>query len=754
MGENRRPEASAPRYAFGPFVVDTGKRTLSRAGRVVPITAKTFDVLVALLEHRERTVEKDELLSWVWPNTVVHENNLARQVSWLRRALGQRADQHDYIVTIPGHGYRFVAAVESPSNPVVEVPEAEALDAAAPPSEAAGYRAWIPRSTALVTACAVLTFAGVVVWSRLHDRQPSPRRALQRVTYDEAALPRDASWSPDGQWVVYVSDREGNADLWKQRIGNPDPERLTRSAVNETQPEWSPDGKWIVFRSERDGGGLYLLPSNGGTERLVSSFGYEPRWSPDGRRILFKRSVVLPDLPTLYVVALDRAPPRPLRPDVLGQFTSLHAAWHPDGRSVSVWGSIGGTRRRFVTVPLDGGKPSEPEISTQVEQNLAELSPGPFVWSPARRFIYFEASAGDSRNIWRVAVDPATDNWIGGPETVTTGPGEETNIAISPDGRRLLLTTRTSTTRLWAFPFDVGAGRITGEPSPITDGSTGEVDFDVRSDGSAVAYRTARAGRDELWERSIAAGEGRLLLASQDWRLMKPRWSPDGAKLAFSRCASRADPVAVAVLNMDGSGEHVLTKPAEVDMQAFDWSSDGKAIVGACRFRRSDRYATCLVPVPDGTGPAGQAVRVIASDPDRNLFNQRFSPDQRWITFLAHDLWQASTSTVYVVPASGGRWIPVTDGAWFDDKPRWGPDGRMLYFVSNRTGIANVWGRRFDPSRGAPVGDPFPVTSFKSARFVLTPRTVQMDIAVTNTHLLLPMSEARSDIWMLDAIDR
>jgi Tol biopolymer transport system component len=205
---------------------------------------------------------------------------------------------------------------------------------------------------------------------------------------------------------------------------------------------------------------------------------------------------------------------------------------------------------------------------------------------------------------------------------------------------------------------------------------------------------------------------------------------------------------------MDGTGEHALTKPADVDMQAFDWSRDGRAILGACRFQRSDRYATCLVPVPDAVGPAGPRVRVIAADPDRNLFNQRFSPDQRWITFLAHDLSQASTSTVYIVPTSGGRWIPMTDGAWFDDKPRWSPDGRILYFVSNRTGVANVWGRRFDLSTGAPVGDPFQVTSFTSARFVLTPRTAQMDIAVTNTHLLLPMSEARSDVWMLDAVDR
>ena len=189
-------------------------------------------------------------------------------------------------------------------------------------------------------------------------------------------------------------------------------------------------------------------------------------------------------------------------------------------------------------------------------------------------------------------------------------------------------------------------------------------------------------------------------------------------------------------------------------MQASDWSKDGRAILGACRFSESDRYSTCLVSVSSANQAADSMVQVIASDPGRNLFNQRFSPDQRWITFLAHDLSHASTSTVYVAPAAGGTWRAITDGTWFDDKPRWGPDGRVLYFVSNRTGVANVWGRRFDDATGTPIGDPFPVTAFRSAQFLLTPRTVQMDIAITATRLLLPMTESRSDIWMLDQVDR
>ncbi len=406
-----------------------------------------------------------------------------------------------------------------------------------------------------------------------------------------------------------------------------------------------------------------------------------------------------------------------------------------------------------MTVPLDGGNGTTPQISSRVRQDLALVSTSRFVWAPSRRYLYVEGRAGDTQNVWRITVDPRTEAWVDGPERLTTDAGEESTLAISPDGTRLVFTTTASRTRLWSFPFDPIDGRVTGDPHPITSGSTGEVDFDARADGS-VAYRTVRAGRNELWERSVGEGRERLLASSTEWKLVKPVWSPDGARLAFLRCAARDKTTAVGVLNADGSGERVLRLPGHVEMQGSDWSKDGQAILGACRFNASERYSTCLVRLSHANEVASSAVRVIASDPKRNLFNQRFSPDQRWITFLAHDLLYASTSTIYITPTAGGPWQAMTDGTWFDDKPRWGPDGRILYFVSNRTGVANVYARRFDSATGTPIGDPFPVTSFRSAQFVLTPRTVQMDIAITSTQLLLPMTESRSDVWMLDNVDQ
>ncbi len=765
MEASKVPGASGHRgFVFGSFVADAVTRRLWRDGQLVPITGKTFDVLVVLLEHRDRLVTKDELLDRVWPDTAVQENNLTRQVSSLRRALGQRPDQVDYVLTVPGHGYRFIASAQELLELPRELRDANGVHAPLPQESESeieevptdhpslAERSPWPLATLVGVGAVVLAIALASLLLRRNGSVREAGRTLHRVTYDAASLPREAAWSPDGQWIVFVSNREGNADLWKQRIGNADPVRLTATETDESEPEWSPDGRAIVFRSERDGGGLFVMPADGGAERMVSSFGYEPRWSPDSTQILFKRSAILPDLPNLYLVGLDGKPPRPFRPDVLAQFAALQAAWHPDGRRISIWGAAQRGHLSFVNVAVDSALVTAPEMSTAVRENLAGLSPGRFVWARSGNYVYFEGVAGDTKNIWRITVDPVTEQLIDGPQRLTTGAEEETNVAVSPDGTKVLYTSSSSRTRLWAFPLDAHDGRILGEPHPITQGSTEEVDFDAQLDGSKVAYRAVRAGRNELRERSVDEGRERLLLSSIDRKLVKPRWSPDGAKLAFLRCGTRGDTPVLALVNSDGSGERALTKPDELEMLASDWSTDGASILGSCRFSPSDRYSSCVLPVSSQS--AANQVRVIASDPKRNLFNQRFSPDQRWIAFLAHDLTYSSTSTVYVIPAAGGAWRSITDGSSFDDKPRWGPDGRILYYVSNQDGVRNVWARRFDKTNGTPIGEPFPVTSFRSPQFLLTPRTVQMDIAVTPTHLLLPMSESRSDLWALDQVHR
>lgn len=98
-------------YDFGPFRVDPKKRLLLRDGTPQPLTPKALDILLVLLRHGGQVIEKDELMRAVWPDTVVEENNLTRNISALRKALGEGPQDHSYVVTVPGCGYSFVASV-------------------------------------------------------------------------------------------------------------------------------------------------------------------------------------------------------------------------------------------------------------------------------------------------------------------------------------------------------------------------------------------------------------------------------------------------------------------------------------------------------------------------------------------------------------------------------------------------------------------------------------------------------------------
>ena len=101
-------------------------------------------------------------------------------------------------------------------------------------------------------------------------------------------------------------------------------------------------------------------------------------------------------------------------------------------------------------------------------------------------------------------------------------------------------------------------------------------------------------------------------------------------------------------------------------------------------------------------------MRVIASHPEYHLWQGRFSPDGRWISFNTYKRTDGTASTIYVVTPSGGPWIPITEGKYWDDKPRWSPDGKTIYFISNRTGFLNVWKAQFDPTSGKPMDQPDP----------------------------------------------
>ena len=104
------------------------------------------------------------------------------------------------------------------------------------------------------------------------------------------------------------------------------------------------------------------------------------------------------------------------------------------------------------------------------------------------------------------------------------------------------------------------------------------------------------------------------------------------------------------------------------------------------------------------------------------------------------------------MPAAGGPWIRITEGKHWDDKPRWSPDGKTIYFVSGRGGFFNVWGIRFDATNGKPVGEPFRVTAFETPALMLPEQIETVELSVTQDRMALTMEERSGSIWVLDNV--
>jgi Tol biopolymer transport system component len=343
--------------------------------------------------------------------------------------------------------------------------------------------------------------------------------------------------------------------------------------------------------------------------------------------------------------------------------------------------------------------------------------------------------------------------WREGPERVTVGGGLDTNIAVSPDGQKLAFTVRDESTRLWSLPFDPIEGRVLGKGEPITPKGVDAWYPDVPPNGTHVVYRIIRRGRHELHRRSLTAGDDRVLPVTGAFAV--PRWSGDGMLLAFHRLMPVAADGgarlnAVAIVDADGGHERNLTGATTREITPYDWSADGAWILGSCEHGPAERMAVCLLPVA-AAPHAEKHIRVIASDPDRHLYQATFSPNQKSIAFIATS---PGLSAIYVVSADGGQWTAVSEGTFWDDKPRWSPDGKTLYFVSNRSGFLNVWGRRFDPKTGKPSGDPFRVTNLENPSERVSSAVNTMELAIAPNRMVLPIVEASGSVWVLENIDR
>ena len=768
-------------YRFGQFEVNAGSGELFKAGKRVKLQEQPFRLLVVLLENPGEIVDREQLRSNIWPEHtfVDFDGSLRVAVRKLRDALGDDAESPRYIETIPKRGYRFLGPTvhQEPATPppaapftaVVSALIAAAPSATTPASPAQGPKPRANRVPAIVAACCASLLLAGAVWLAYEKWHASPappvERALTRVTFDEG-LQAGATWSPDGRFIAYSSDRGGKFEIWVQQISGGDPIQVTKGSGQNWQPDWSPDGKYIAYRSEEGDGGIYITPALGGAgqQRKITPFGYFPRWSPDSSRILFQSAIGFLRK-KVYVVGLDGGPPREVLTD-LGQhgLGAVFATWHPDGKRITAWTADAGDAfpvtssavPSFSTEPVDGGPAVEsrfpPELQKQIDaagagSGLAELRMDfRFAWAPSGKAVFFERSFHGARNLWRMTVDPVTLQPTR-VERLTTSPGIDAELSVSPDGNRLAFTGEHHQLRAWAIPFDAHHGRITGPGVPVTTGGIEAWGLNLSRDGKKLAVQGNRDGQSGIWEVSIPNGREEPLVPGDSLIRDIPIWSPDGKRAAYQRCGQfvvwssekhTEDPIAAGGSSSEWSG------------LLYDWSPDGKSVLVT--------YASDVqiwqLPV-DPSLPEKSSARKIISDPNYELYQPHFSPDGRWIVFEAIKyLPHRTDSTLYAAQATGGPWIQITDGNQWDDKPRWSPDGKTIYFVSERRGFFNLWGVHFDPAEGRLQGKAFQISSFETPTLMIPREIPAIDISIAADRLALPLAQTSGNIWILDNVDR
>ena len=604
-----------------------------------------------------------------------------------------------------------------------------------------------PAVAAACAAGAVLAYTILRVLPGTGSSRAPAGAVLHMVTAD-GGLTDYPAISRDGKLLAFASDRSkaDNLDIWVQQIGGRDPIRLTTDPADESDPAFSPDGTMIAFRSEKDGGGIYLVPSLGGSPVLLAPLGRNPRFSPDGRWVAYSvggEAVSNPGSAGVFIVNSGGGVPRAIHPEMA---TATNPVWSPRADRLLVLGRKDGKAPArgeldWWILPIEGGSPKRSGAYARMDAQklmqvpFSQVYPAALDWrEEGGDRILFSAFLGEAANLWEIPL-----LGTGAAQRLTLGPGLHRHASWSGDARRLIFAAEQLNFDVWRQPLDRATGASSGPMQRLTDEATEELTPSISWDAGKIAYVSHRANNWSLRLRDSVSGTERTVLSSPT-RLFTARISGDGTRILYT--SSGYD-----LLSLPSAGG-IVEKLCEHCGEAMGASTDGREVL----YEPMENEDVLMYD----SGRHATVKLALRASPDLILSSSRFSRDGKWFAFHAlHNatnsarIWIAPTGPA--VPAPQTEWIPVTEGSKLERDPAWSPDGRLLYFISERDGFRCIWARPLNPLTKQPSGEAFAVRHFHSARFSLRhvgSRGYLTGLSVGEGALVFSIGELTGNVWL------
>ncbi len=511
------------------------------------------------------------------------------------------------------------------------------------PAAALRERRW--RLILLLLALASAVVACILLWIERTDRfWRNPMAGAQFLPLtDWGGREQAAAISRDGQFVAFLSDRDGPMDVWVTQVGSGQFHNLTHGSAPELENPsirtlgLSPDGSLVTYwvrnpqSSKGANIGIWAVPTLGGEPQPYLEGAAEYDWSSDGQQLAYHTPA--PGDPLFLSTASQPLVGRPL-------FTApegLHAhfpLWSPDRKFIYfVQGSLP-DKLDIWRIPARGGAPE------RITSQDAQVSNPVFL---DRRTLLYLATGPDGSGPWLYGMD--VERRI--PHRLTNGLERYTSLAASSDGRHLVVTLSSPKTSLWRLRIDAPRG-TTSALTPITLTTTSG--FRPRLGPDSLVYLAANGASESIWK--LAHGAAAELWRGPGVRIVGgPALSPDGRFLAFS--VSQNGRSLLYVMQADGTNPRVISD--SLDLQGDPaWAPDGKSLLTAA----ADHGVSRLFRVPLGGGSPALFIPGPALDP-------AWAPDGSFVLFSGPDI-GAMFSVKAAAPDGSGYTLPpltLTRGA-------------------------------------------------------------------------------------------